>query len=305
MLRICSRNPSAYRSVGRSIYSVSCLQNVMEEVGTNRSNELRVGVLGLGAIGTIFFTRLGRLAASVKAKRELPTLTVDAFVKAERFENWTRNEKLQLCLQVSNEETLAFRLDDLNEKVATVLDAPNVRVRTLDSVVADDCDGKLDVLLVAVKAYDNVKVIHELREKSKHLMKDGALCVLLQNGLGEVPRDGENALDRVEDRWEFANGVTFVGGRVVEFGSVVTSGLDVGMTYLAPFGGSEEEKQRSTKIEMLTEIFLAAGLRCEILEPSKMQAMLWRKLIVNAAINPLACLLNAPNKLPAKVVGIA
>ncbi|EEY56044.1 uncharacterized protein PITG_08805 [Phytophthora infestans T30-4] len=104
----------------------------------------------------------------------------------------------------------------------------------------------------------------------------------------------------VEDRWQFANGVTFVGGRVTEFGNVVASGLDVGMTYLAPFGGSERElrmrKEHHVKMNMLAQLLLATGLRCEVLERNKMQAMLWRKLIVNAAINPLASLLDAPNK---------
>ncbi|KAF1783066.1 NAD(P)-binding domain [Phytophthora cactorum] len=282
-----TRDSNVYRFLGRSIYLTSYLQDTTEIVDATRSSELRVGVLGLGAIGTIFFTRLGLLATNSKAKKELPTLTVDALVKPEQFGNW-------------EEETLEFRVD-LSKGVAAVLDAPNVRVRTLDCVGVDSYDDKLDVLLVAVKAYDSVTVIRELKEKNKHLLKDDALCILLQNGLGEVPEVEGNGLSGVEDRWQFANAVTFVGGRVVEFGSVVASGLDAGMTYLAPFGGSEEEmqlqKERDVKVEMLAQIFLAAGLRCKVLEISEMQAMLWRKLIVNAAINPLASLLDAPNKV--------
>ncbi|KAG2816354.1 hypothetical protein PC129_g9567 [Phytophthora cactorum] len=300
------RDSNVYRFLGRSIYLTSYLQDTTEIVDVTRSSELRVGVLGLGAIGTIFFTRLGLLATNSKAKKELPTLTVDALVKPEQFGNWVRNEKLQLCLQGQEEETLEFRVDSSKE-VAAVLDAPNVRVRTLDCVGVDSYDDKLDVLLVAVKAYDSVTVIRELKEKNKHLLKDDALCVLLQNGLGEVPEVEGNGLSGVEDRWQFANAVTFVGGRVVEFGSVVASGLDAGMTYLAPFGGSEEEmqlqKERDVKVEMLAQIFLAAGLRCKVLEISEMQAMLWRKLIVNAAINPLASLLDAPNKSVASSEG--
>ncbi|KAL3665775.1 hypothetical protein V7S43_009204 [Phytophthora oleae] len=139
------------------------------------------------------------------------------------------------------------------------------------------------------------------------MLKDDALCVLLQNGLGEVPEEQRRSgVGGVEDCSQFVNGVTFVGGRVVEFGSVVTSGLDAGMTYLAPFdngktvdNASEDglvvQRERDVKMEMLAQVFLAAGLRCEVLEASKMQAMLWRKLVVNAAINPLASLLDAPN----------
>ncbi|OWZ01622.1 hypothetical protein PHMEG_00026954 [Phytophthora megakarya] len=75
------------------------------------------------------------------------------------------------------------------------------------------------------------------------------------------------------------------------------------MTYLAPLEvnrSTDEDRTlrrvRDAKMKMLANIFLAAGLRCEMLERNKMQEMLWRKLIVNAAINPLASLLDAPNK---------
>eukprot|EP00644_Phytophthora_capsici_P002488 jgi/Phyca11/533185/estExt2_fgenesh1_pg.C_PHYCAscaffold_110062 len=55
---------------------------------------------------------------------------------------------------------------------------------------------------------------------------------------------------------------------------------------------------RKTEDEVLLEFLdtFDGGLRCEVLETSKMQEMLWRKLIVNAAINPLASLLDAPNR---------
>ncbi|KAI9983205.1 hypothetical protein PInf_007132 [Phytophthora infestans] len=267
MLRIscvsATRHSNAYRSLGRSIYSAPRLQKSTEAADTICSSKLRLGVLGLGAIGTIFFTRLGRLATSSEANRELPTLTLDALIKPERFDNWVSKEKLQLCLQGPNEEILEFRLSS-SKKMAVLLDTPNVRVRTLDSEGKDGCDDKLDVLLVAVKAYDNVGVIRELRDKNKHLLKDDALCVLLQNGLGEVPEETTSGSTGVEDRWQFANGVTFVGGRVAEFGIVVASGLDVGMTYLAPFGGSERglrmRKEHHVKMNMLAQLLLAAGM---------------------------------------------
>lgn len=39
------------------------------------------------------------------------------------------------------------------------------------------------------------------------------------------------------------------------------------------------------------------GLRCEVMAAGEMQATLWRKLIVNAGINPIASLLDGPNKV--------
>ncbi|EGZ10848.1 hypothetical protein PHYSODRAFT_317880 [Phytophthora sojae] len=116
------------------------------------------------------------------------------------------------------------------------------------------------------------------------------------------------------DQWQFANGVTFVGGRVLGFGNVLTSGLDAGITYLAPFAGvgyasrdgAEDQArlrhEQDTKMKALARVFHAAGIRCEVLDASKMQTTLWRKLIVNAAINPLASLLDAPNRVSSNSV---
>ncbi|KAG7390888.1 hypothetical protein PHYPSEUDO_006372 [Phytophthora pseudosyringae] len=152
-----TRNSGAYRALGRSAYSALHSQDAVEGIAATRSSALHVGVLGLGAIGTIFFTRLGLLAIDSEAKRELPTLTVDAFIKPERFEAWTAMETLRLRLEAQKEETLEFRAGS-DGKVATVSGAPNVRVRTLESVGEDSReDDKLDVLLVAVKATDWVK----------------------------------------------------------------------------------------------------------------------------------------------------
>jgi len=213
---------------------------------------LRVGVLGLGAIGTILFTRLGLLAASGKTEE----LQVDAFVKPQQFDAWAGKERPQLSLQGQGHEVLAFQRSP-NDKVATALNAPSVRVRTLETA-EDDGDDALDVLLVATKAYDSAGVIRELRARNKHLLKDDALCVLLQNGLGQVPE--EEGLSSAQDRWQFANGVTFVGGRVQEFGSVLTSGLDAGVTYLAPCAGSDVVSSRQ-KMKSLAQVFRAASTR--------------------------------------------
>ncbi|KAH7468566.1 2-dehydropantoate 2-reductase [Phytophthora ramorum] len=259
-----ARNSCVCRGLGRAAFSVLHSEAA---VAATRSSEFRVGVLGLGAIGTIFFTRLGLLATNSK----IPALNVDAFIKPQQFEAWARKEKLQFALQKDGgQETLEFQVDS-NEEVATAIDTRNVRVRTLGSELGDE---RLDVLLVAVKAYDSAAVVRELRENSRHLLKHDALCVLLQNGLGEVPLE-----ERLTggDRWQFANGVTFVGGRALGFGNVL--------------------------MKVLAEVFLAAGIHCEVLKTGGMQAMLWRKLIVNAAINPLASLLNATNKSVANSEG--
>ncbi|KAL7683639.1 putative ketopantoate reductase ApbA/PanE, 6-phosphogluconate dehydrogenase-like domain superfamily [Plasmopara halstedii] len=293
MLRKWSwRKPRGDLTFRRFKYSKSHVQD--DDVAMS-SSRLRVGVLGLGAIGTIFFTRLGLLATNLKGTTKFPKLTVDAFIRPKRFENWVQSQTFQLnILQGQKKETLHFCIAPSN-KLATVWNAPHVRIRTLTSHDNQTSD-KVDVLLVAVKAYDSTNVVQELWETKRHMLQNDAICILLQNGLGhEVPENSKN----LEMSWQFLNGVTFIGGRMINFGSVETSGLETGMTFLAPMTQVHchdiETCKRMKRINVVAQIFQAAGLRCEVLETSAMQGMQWRKLIINAAINPLASLLNAPN----------
>ena len=99
---------------------------------------------------------------------------------------------------------------------------------------------------------------------------------MLQNGLGDEAVPAEAKEDRLNGRWQLASGVTFVGGRVLAFATVKTSGLDIGKTYIAPFVGHEGETQwrkpkdavRTTrrqrdgdgKMQMLADVLVAAGL---------------------------------------------
>uniref|UniRef100_A0AAV1UTG5 2-dehydropantoate 2-reductase n=1 Tax=Peronospora matthiolae TaxID=2874970 RepID=A0AAV1UTG5_9STRA len=275
-------------------------------------SDFRVGVLGLGAIGTIFFTRLGRLATVSETRKELPILSVDALIKVEQFNTWVKKKKtatMQLVHDGQETETLEFQVLTTADKVATACNASNVRVCALGGSTGEPHDGhKLDVLLVTVKAHDSVGAIQSLRERHRHLLKNDALCVLLQNGLGEVPTE-ENR-ERIDNRWQIVSGVTFVGGRVLEFAKVKTSGLEAGKTYVAPLhrhgaetglSGLEDtmtmpRERDDVKMQMLVDVLVAAGIHCKVLGSNEMQAMLWHKLIINAAINPLASLLNAPNR---------
>ncbi|CAI5716343.1 unnamed protein product [Hyaloperonospora brassicae] len=280
----------------------------------------RVGVVGLGAIGTIFFTRLGRLAAARKTREGLPTLYVDALVKAEQFDTWIENKMeeeetvtMELMQDGQETETLDFQVLCTTD-AAKVAMGCNVRVRALVGQSAGDAredDDRLDVLMVTVKAHDSRDVMRALREKHWHLLQDDALCVLLQNGLGDEAVPAEAKENRLDDRWQLASGVTFVGGRVLAFAAVETSGLDVGKTYIAPFIGHVGETQWRKPgdantvtmmqrdchgtMQMLADVLVAAGLHCQVLDSDAMQATLWHKLIVNAAINPLASVLDAPN----------
>lgn len=129
-----------------------------------------------------------------------------------------------------------------------------MRLTTLDSL--EPSDEPIDVVLLAVKAYDSVATITELQAQYGHLFRPDALCVLLQNGLGELPT--RPLLSASGPQWQFANGVTFIGGRVASFGDVVTSGVDAGMSYFAPVRDRSSSEQVSEhQIERIQALVLA------------------------------------------------
>ncbi|KAJ0389667.1 hypothetical protein ATCC90586_010397 [Pythium insidiosum] len=65
------------------------------------SSGLRVGVLGLGAIGTIFFTRLSQLALQ---QHSAAAMGVQAFVKPHQFDALRSAGRVTLCEEPSQSQ---------------------------------------------------------------------------------------------------------------------------------------------------------------------------------------------------------
>lgn len=272
--------------------------------------ELRVGVVGLGAIGTICFAKLAGVAiAQSKADTRaaiaspstdkvdaVPRIAVDAFVKPRHFEKLFNNQsasppfvalhgKVSKVLQDGSTETtqiiqsIAFASQEA-DRLAVATDCANVRIRVL---ATDAHDGRteeddqeeeeeqpLDVVLMTVKAYDSASVIQSLQQQHAKLFKRDALFVLLQNGLPAFPAVSEKDESVHEEdtkvSWRFANGVTYIGGRVLSFANVLVSGFKAAKTCvaLAPTaaaaandGGQDEPAIR--KMELLGHAMRAAG----------------------------------------------
>ncbi|TYZ58893.1 hypothetical protein PybrP1_008182 [[Pythium] brassicae (nom. inval.)] len=280
-------------------------------LSSQRSHELRVGVVGLGAVGTIVFARLGAAALGARSS----TLAVDALVKPKHLEALFATDSrsggselpvvtLRDARGADYTTRIAFRR--LSETLAEATASSSVRIRALTDGDEDGEDERLHVVVVAVKAYDSMATVRELQQRHAKLLKDDALVVLLQNGVGEAPAVDDAGGDRHQAEaeqlaWRFAHGVTYVGGRALSTGNVVVSGVDSATTYIAPaasdvVGHMDDELAVGRKIDALGQALTAAGLRWERLTADAMKAMQWKKLIVNAGINPVASVLNAQNK---------
>lgn len=134
-----------------------------------------------------------------------------------------------------------------------------------------------DAAIVLVKAPDTGAA----GQLAARLLREGGMALTLQNGLGN-----REALAAHVGAARVLVGSTAQASTLLAPAEVRHAGA--GVTMLAPQG----EAQRACALQ-LQALFQAAGMACELAGDA--DALLWAKLLVNAAINPLGALLRVPN----------
>jgi 2-dehydropantoate 2-reductase len=164
-------------------------------------------------------------------------------------------------------------LDALRENGARVVDSHGHERRFKVRVTDDprECAGA-KYALVLVKAWQTERAAHQLADC---LAEDG-LALTLQNGLGN-----DETLARSLGRGRVALGVTTAGATLLGPG-------------LARVGGEGILSiQREQAVGPVAEALTSAQFDVQVVEDA--QSLVWGKLVVNAAINPLTALLRVPN----------
>lgn len=134
-----------------------------------------------------------------------------------------------------------------------------------------------DAAIVLVKAYDTPQA----GVLAARLLRAEGMALTLQNGLGN-----REALAAHVGAARVLVGSTAQASTLLAPAEVRHAGA--GVTMLAP----QDAAQRACA-QQLQALFQAAGMACELTEGA--DALLWAKLLVNAAINPLGALLRVPN----------
>ena len=140
--------------------------------------------------------------------------------------------------------------------------------------------GRADVTLVAVKS----RQTPDAARAAERLLDADGLALTLQNGL-----NNRATLRAVLGEARVALGVTAEGATMLAPGVVRHAGH--GPTYFgrdAALGPSQRDC-----LAMLAALFIHAGFETQLVDDA--DALVWGKLVVNAAINPLTALLRAPN----------
>ena len=127
-------------------------------------------------------------------------------------------------------------------------------------------------VLVLVKSWQTERVARQLDE----CLTPGGIALTLQNGLGNY-----ETLVGALGKARVALGVTTVGTRMLEPGYVQHTGEGKVSIGVHP------------NLDGLEELLKKAGFQVEMIADPK--SLLWGKLVINAAINPLTALLRVAN----------
>lgn len=145
----------------------------------------------------------------------------------------------------------------------------------LDTSTAPSAAAKADLVLVTTKAYDTRAAARSLRRAGGR-----APVLSLQNGLTNVP----TLLHELPGR-PILGGSTSHGVTYLRPGAILHAGT--GETTIGAARGSRA-LARST-----ARLLTRAGI--ETAATDHLRSVLWRKAVVNAAVNPLTAILRCPN----------
>lgn len=147
-----------------------------------------------------------------------------------------------------------------------------VPVQVADEAILPSCD----LALVLVKSYQTARAAHQAAE----LLASQGLALTLQNGLGN-----DEVLAASLGASRVALGVTAQGAMLLGPGRVYHAGT--GPTYLGVTPATRE------RLEEVGALFRQAGFETHLTE--NIAGLVWGKLVINSAINPLTALLRVPN----------
>lgn len=149
-------------------------------------------------------------------------------------------------------------------------------VRTIDAR-NPEAVGVFPLALVLVKSWQTPAAAAQVAR----FLAPGGLAVTLQNGLGNL-----EILAAALGQERAALGVTTAGAALLAPGQVRLASL-----------GSISLGGTHPALEQLANLLRQAGFNVEVAPPGSQntQALLWSKLVVSAALNPLTALLRVPN----------
>ncbi len=162
-----------------------------------------------------------------------------------------------------------------------LLITPDGQERQMNVSVTDDARRlrPVSLAIVLVKSYQTSRSAPEIRA----LLDPDGLAITLQNGVSNEQTLASELGDR-----RVAVGTTTEGATLVKAGVVRHAGQGVTLLPLLTDG-------RAALVDAFAGVLRSAGFHVEL--SATAEARVWEKLAINAAINPLTALVDAPNGL--------
>lgn len=170
------------------------------------------------------------------------------------------------------------KIDLINRRGLLIRDQEG-QERKISLTGVDDLEKapQADLILVLVKAYHTKRAAREI----SRIYRPGMKIVTLQNGLGNL-----EALIRYLPAESVFAGITYQSATQLDWGYIYHTGT--GLSIIAP-----SEKTYLPAAMDLARFFNNHGVSAGA--SSDFNAVSWKKLVVNSAINPLSAIYRVPN----------
>ncbi len=203
---------------------------------------MKITIIGPGAIGCL----------------------LSAFLSKGKEEIWLLDKNAQRAKEIRQE---GIKVEGISG---------NWRVKVNAASSADEI-GPSDLIIITVKSYDTKDALKNI----KPLLKEAALVLTLQNGIGNTEMISEVA---GQDRT--LGGITNLGATLLGAGHVRHAGK--GETVVGRMDGKIPVELREIR-----EVFNKAGLETRVSKDIK--SLLWSKLVINVGINALTAITRLNN----------
>jgi 2-dehydropantoate 2-reductase len=141
----------------------------------------------------------------------------------------------------------------------------------------DELKETPDIILITVKAYDTTNAAQDIAQ----IISKNTIVLTLQNGLENI----EKIVKIVPEKQVLA-GITSHGSIFLQSGLIKHTGI--GKTRIGELDG-----RLSTRLRNLQTVFIQSGLPVEM--STNIKKDIWKKVIVNASINPLTTIFQCKN----------
>lgn len=168
-------------------------------------------------------------------------------------------------------------VDKINQDGLTIVEENGDNIVYPKATTDSNTLPQLDLVIVFVKSIHTLSAI----EQNKNIIGEDTIVLSLQNGYGNI-----EDIEKVAKKENIIAGTTSHGATLLSPGKIKHAGI--GMTYIGSL-----DKESKDKAQKVRDIMMECNLETEVSE--NILELIWSKLIVNVAINPLTAILQKEN----------